>query len=56
MTGFQLCKWIGEAGQHYGVRYCNLMAMMDDDLCTTHRAQVDAELRMFEAEYRRMVA
>jgi len=56
VTGFQVCMWIGPAGEHYGVRYCNLMATPNDDLCATHRGQVDAELRIFEAEYRRMVA
>jgi hypothetical protein len=48
MTGFNLCKWIGQASEGYGVRYCNLMARPNDDLCTTHRAQVDAELRKLD--------
>ena len=48
MTGFKYCLWTGAT---YPARYCNLMARPNDDLCTTHRAQVDAELRMFQVAY-----
>ncbi len=58
MTGFQVCKWVGAIPRdvNYTARYCNHMARPNDDLCATHRAQVDAELRKFETEYRRMAA
>lgn len=47
MTGFNLCKWIGPA-EYRLVRYCNLMARPNDDLCATHRGVMDAELRIFD--------